>query len=354
MIGRFSVDRVASARERVVFVGRQGHNNAFQTKARNIGCTNNLYRVSRPVVSGDTDTDTVDSAVGRYESALPSMLDCLDGSESIRLEPWLRTLVPFVASIFVRGNDFAARFEARRVVKTSGVSSSDNTNGARLIELQRLLAPVICARWVVLHRMGAEPFILNDLGLMPTRDLSIDEWGWAMPISMHAVLGVFPRATRTVAQYRGGSWNSVIEHRYLDVREMSSFNDRMALSATEWIIGPDHELVERYLARVRQDGHDAVPIMERWPFDHATLVAHDRDWHRLISATADEPAPDSLGDLQNINVVKLSKAWCPPVIMTLNMAELPTGLRRSGNSIRLTVRKPDNYDDYFLRPDTDD
>jgi hypothetical protein len=64
----------------------------------------------------------------------------------------------------------------------------------------------------------------------------------------------------------------------------------MALTATEWIIGPDRELVGRYLPQVRKDSHDAAPIMERWPLDHATLVAHDRDWHRLVSATADEPA----------------------------------------------------------------
>lgn len=205
----------------------------------------------------------------------------------------------------------------------------------------------------MLHQTGAEPFILNDLGLMPTCDLGVDEWGWVIPIGMRTVLGVFPRATRTVAQYRDGSWYSVIEHRYVDTREVRSFNDHMALSATEWIIGPDRELAERYLLRVCQGGHDAVPIMERWPFDHATLVAHDREWHRLISATADESAPDALGDLQNIDVAKLSRAWCPPVIMTLNMAELPTGLRRSGNSIRLTLEKPDNYNDYFLRPDVD-
>jgi hypothetical protein len=90
------------------------------------------------------------------------------------------------------------------------------------------------------------------------------------------------------------------------------------------------------------------------PLDHATLVAHDRDWHRLISATADEPAPDNLGDMQDVDVGKLARAWCPPVLLTLNMAELPTGLKRSENSIRLTLEKPNNYDDYFLRPDTAD
>jgi hypothetical protein len=196
--------------------------------------------------------------------------------------------------------------------------------------------------------------LLNNLGVMPTRDLGSGEWGWAIPIGMHAVLGVFPRTTRTVAQYRGGAWHSIIEHCSLDAKEVRSFNSRMALSATEWIIGPDHEVVRAYLPYVCRDSHDAAPIMERWPFDHATLVAHLRDWHRLISATADEPTPDALEDLQNVDVAKLARGWCPTVIMTLNMIELPTGLSRSGNLIRLTLRKPDNYKDYFIPPDADD
>jgi hypothetical protein len=142
----------------VIFAGRKGRNDTFQRKAGKIGYTNNLYRVSRPMSAGNVDLDTVDGAVSGYETALPMMLDRLDRCESIALQSWLRTLVPFVASIFIRGNDFAARFEARRVVQASGVSSSDNTNGARLIELQRLFAPVLCARWVVLHQKSAEPF----------------------------------------------------------------------------------------------------------------------------------------------------------------------------------------------------
>jgi hypothetical protein len=351
-IGRFSTDPSVAARDRVIFAGRKGSSKVFQTKAEKVGYTNNLYRVSDPVTAGNIDPNTVDTAVSGYESALPVMLDCLDRGELVALQPWLRTLVPFVASIFVRGNDFATRFEARPVIKMSGVSSSDYTNGARLIEFQRLLAPVLCARWVVLHQKCPEPLILNNLGVMPTRDLGIDEWGWAVPIGMHAILGVFPRATRTIAQYRGGSWRAVIEHGYLNAEEVQFVNRHMALSATEWIIGPDRKVVQQYLPYVGKDDHDAAPIMERWPFDHATLVAHLRDWHRLISATANEPTPDALGNLHNVDVSKLSRGWCPPVIMTLNMMELPTGLRRSGNLIRLTLRKPDNYKDYFIPSDS--
>jgi hypothetical protein len=344
VIGRFSVDPSTSARERFVFVGRRGQPEVFRVKAGQFGSVNDLYRVKTQIFWGpyDTDSAAVDRAVSGYESALPEALDGLDGGERIGLQSWLRTLVPFVASLFVRGNDFAGRFEARPGVAASGLSSSDNTNGARALELQRLLAPVMGARWVVLHQTAGEPFLLNDLGLMPTLDLVTDERGWAIPIGLHAVLGLFPRTARTIAKYRAGFWYPVIEHRYVDAMETHSFNDAMAESAMDWIAGPDGEVVQQYLSHLNRDSHNAQDIMEGWPFDQATKVAHDRDWHRLVSATTEEPTPDDIGDLQDIDAEKLARTWCPPIFLTLNMAEQPTGLRCSGDSIRLTLHEPDH------------
>jgi hypothetical protein len=90
--------------------------------------------------------------------------------------------------MFVRGRDFGNRFEQRAEVQASGVSSEDNTNGARLLELAGLLAPVTCARWVVLHKAGNESFIVNDLGLMLTRDLGIGQDRFAIPTGRRTVL----------------------------------------------------------------------------------------------------------------------------------------------------------------------
>ena len=349
VLGRFSEESVSRARERRLVVGRRGK--VFLAKAEDIGFTKGLYDVSSTGVwlpPGVEDPGSVDGMITGYEPELPAALDLLDDGARLQLRPWLRVLVPFVAAMFVRGRDFGGRFERRPVVKASGVSSRENTNGARLLEMQRLLALVVCARWVVLHQAGRESFTVNDLGLMPTRDLGLQQEGFAIPIGRGSVLGIFPQSTRTVAWYDAG-WQSVIEHRFLDTTEVAGFNRSMAECATEWIAGAEREVIERGLQHLADEPLDPAMIMERWLFDHRTRVTHDRDWHRLVSATDGDPAPEELPDLQIFDPSCMAGGWCPPIVFTLNMTELPTGLRRVGRGIRLTLKTPDNYEDYFIR-----
>lgn len=327
---------------------RKGKRTAFRAKAENVGYVNDLYRVSRSPLWEGTQT-SVDPELNGYEPALPRSLDQLDEAVLIEAAIWLRTLVPYVASIFVRGQDFMPRFMARPSLVSSGnFNTEENANGARFIELERLLAPVCCARWVVLHKDGGEPFILNDLGLTGTFDPIAGEPGWAVPISQNSVLGIFPKKMRAVAGYDVGKWWSLIEHRRLDSLEARGFNESMARLATSYIIGPDREVVERF-APVLGKNADASALMESWPFDHKTLVAHAKDWHRLITATADDLAPDELGDLQAIDPIVLARGWCPPAELIINMREFSSGLTRIGNVIRLSLETPPNYRDYFIR-----
>jgi hypothetical protein len=286
--------------------------------------------------------------INGYESELPALLDLLDDGTPIPLQPWLRVLVPFVAAMFVRGRDFGDRFEQRSSVQASDVSSWDNTNGARSIELHDLLAPVTCARWVVLHQDGREPFIVNDLGLMPTSDLGLQQGGFAIPIGRRSVLGIFPHRTRTVAQYDEG-WQSIVEHRDLAESEAADFNHAMAQCATEWIAGADRGVIQRNAGHLAAAAIDPAMIMERWPFDHQTLRAHDREWHRLVSSTVGDPIPAELPDLQEFDPSCMADGWCPPIVVTVNMRELPTGLRRTPHGgIRLSLDAPENFGDFVL------
>lgn len=347
VLGRFSVDSGGQARARRLVVGRRGR--VFLSKAEGIGFVNGLYDVSTKPVwlpPGAEDPESVDAMINGYESELPAVLDLLEAGAPLPLRPWLRVLVPFVAAMFVRGRDFRSRFEGRSFVKASGVSSRDNTNGARLLEMQRLLAPVLCARWVVLHHAGHESFTINDLGLMPTRDLGLQQNGFVIPISRGSVLGIFPQPTRTVARYDNG-WQSIIEHRVLDATAVAVFNRSMAQCATEWIAGAEREVIERDVQYLADEPLDPAFVMERWPFDHRTRVAHAQDWHRLVSATDGDWAPAELPDLQIVDPSCMAGGWCPPIVIVLNMTELPTGLRRVGRGIRLTLKTPPNYEDYF-------
>jgi len=335
----------------MVFVLRRGRRTAFRVRAENIGYVNDLYSMSSPFMfwGGPGVEMSIDPSINGYESSLPQALDKLDRGEPLRIGNWLRVLVPYVASIFVRGHDFIPRFRVRPSVAAGDLNTADNANVGRVMELERLLAPVCCARWVVTHRLGGDPFVLNDLGLTGTVDASTGDVGWALPISMSSVLGIFPKHARDLALYDAGEWWAAVEHGGRDALGVRPFNESMARRAVSYVIGPTQQIVERLAPLVGEYAGDAANMMESWPFDHKTRLAHAHEWHRLITATDGNPAPDELGDLQAADGSTLAAGWHPPVGIILNMREFPTGLRRIGRVIRLTMEPPQDYQDHFIR-----
>jgi Protein of unknown function (DUF4238) len=191
LIGRFSKEGTLPARGRRVYVTRP--NKVFTAKAENVGYVRDLYTLDP---NGPVAPD-VDRSVSGYEAALPAALDLLEQSARVPLKVWLRTLVPWATSVFVRGADFGARYSGRLTRQGVGpeLNTADNANLVRPLEFQRLLAPVMAARWMVLHRTSGEPFVINDLGLTLTGDPSTGDWGWALPLSRSSVLGIMPKVS---------------------------------------------------------------------------------------------------------------------------------------------------------------
>jgi hypothetical protein len=346
VIGRFSNDTRSRARERVVFVARKGRSTASPARAETVGYVNNLYRADTAALFGDNfhDEDAVDPALNGYEPNLPLALDLLEAAQPLPMETWLRTLVPYVTSTFVRGSDFAPRFMARPGVP--GLVSMDNANAARFIELERLLAPVCCARWVVWHKSAGEPLVLNNLGLTGTLDSGTGQPGWAIPISKSCLLSIYPRPRRSVAIYQDDAWWPLIKHVTLGADQARGFNDAMAHMATSYVVGATAELVERLAPLIGEHANESA-LMDAWPFDHRTRLAHAKDWHRLVSATAVNRPPDQLTDLQRVDPAALGSSWCPPLGFLLNVREFPTGLRLDGNVIHLTLDVPPDYESYI-------
>jgi hypothetical protein len=91
--------------------------------------------------------------------------------------------------------------------------------------------------------------------------------------------------------------------------------------------------------------------MELWPFDSRTLRHHEFEWHRLVGATSAEPVPEDLGDLQELTFAGLDEGWAPHIMLGVNVREMPTGLTRIGNVIRLTMTTLTNYEDFIIRPE---
>src|SRR5829696_8082619 len=150
-LASFSLDSAPpSRRKRRLYVGDKQEDRVYRTSAAKVAAIRNLYTL----VATEYDTEMVDKIWTDYERNLHKAMTLLIGGE-VDAETWVRVLVPFVACMLVRGPDFDKRFERRisalGIDTEAGHVSKDNTNHARLLELQRLLGPVVVAKWVVLR-----------------------------------------------------------------------------------------------------------------------------------------------------------------------------------------------------------
>src|SRR5205807_1990573 len=136
---------------------------------------------------------------GRLADAIDDLID-----RKLNAITWAGVLVPFVAALMVRGRDFNERFEYR-LRAFAGIWQPDNTNHARLFELQRLLGPVLAARWIVMATTGGSALITNDVGFAFFRDPS-GEHGLAVPLGHRHVLGLIPVRGRAVVEAQNGVW----------------------------------------------------------------------------------------------------------------------------------------------------
>lgn len=113
-LARFSGDKTFPMRERRVWILRSGRTQARRERVENIGLVNNMYRLRDYIYP-----DVVDTTWQGYEKRLGEALDILvDPSvPSVDAETWLRVLAPFVAGLFVRGQDFTRRYESQELIK---------------------------------------------------------------------------------------------------------------------------------------------------------------------------------------------------------------------------------------------
>ena len=161
-LGGFSPDEeTLPRRDRKLVVGDRKKKRSFVAPASRLAAERNLYSLTKPV----NDADFVDRTWTTYEQSLAQAIQNLCSGTVSALE-WVRTLVPFVACTLVRGPDFNKRFEDRIPAE---VNSRDNTNNARLLELQRLLGPVAAATWNILKVPESGEVIVGDVGFVPAK-----------------------------------------------------------------------------------------------------------------------------------------------------------------------------------------
>jgi hypothetical protein len=146
-LATFSMENTLPRRNRTLAAGDKNSKRIFLAKASKLAGINDLYP---PIV---------DESLTGYEANLSTAIDQLL-NQNLTAMAWTSTLVPFVTALFVRGPDFNTRFDSR--IKGLGIEAPPgNTDYARLMEYQRMLAPVATARWLVLEIQSDYPMITS-------------------------------------------------------------------------------------------------------------------------------------------------------------------------------------------------
>lgn len=244
-LGRFSQDTEPVRRRRRLWAVDKRDGRLYQATAGELCGLHNFYSLSL----ANQDPRFVDSQWSGYENNLNAALDQMIAGDIDALE-WLKTLVVFVAALLVRGGDFDDRFTERFTEFGPGIerwTTRDNTNMMRLMELQRLFASVIGARWLLLEASGAHLQITNDLGYTPFMNPQRKESGIAIPVGFRHILLIIACRRRVIAHARDGSWYADVERGNLDDDAHAGFLNNIAACAQRYVIGADEATMQKYV-----------------------------------------------------------------------------------------------------------
>lgn len=334
-VGGFSAEASLPRRQREVWCLRRGSSEPFKTKPARIGAQNDVYTL----LGGVWTPQAVDEIWSYYESTLPTAIQELTDSERpLDANTWVRTLVPFVTSLFVRGREFEKRYEARDPRTTAAMKNPDGANLARAFEFQRLLAQVATAHWgVATVRDPGSEFVTNDLGLSVAGARQFrGGHGWLIPLDRKNVLTVTPTKSRAVAFHSGLGWKAHIARTSVTPAEVDLINGATAWTAQEFVVACSRQRLAE-LPDTWPDRPDPVWLSGGWGCDQREAIAHEFDWHRLATVVGSPGSAQSRQSLQLISPWIYSQPWCPPLILPANLPEFRTGLHRKGNSLWLEL-----------------
>ncbi|WP_426510331.1 DUF4238 domain-containing protein [Dactylosporangium sp. McL0621] len=362
-LGRFSEDVSGSLRQRRVWVQRRDKTQAFRVAAEKIGAENNFYKLNDPQNFGQ---DVVDETWARYEQHLAFALARLitDAPLALSATLWLRVLVPFVAGTFVRTPAFDDRHNplfGDYIAEGlwDELRLGDNTNLSRLTALNRLLGPMMVARWTVLHLPPQVGCITNDRGLANIRLGRDGRLGWIIPLDPGHILQLEPipdgHGRKILYDADDGQWFAVIEHRYPPLKACVGLNDGIADAARDCIIGSARSLVESQQTRATWETNE--PSVDVLPSPRMQMV-HELDWHRAVSALRYSHNDRALAAFELDMNYAFSRAnplyrhyWRPSYFaMGINMPEFTPGLRVQGRFIEHYMSEVPGFTDYSPGP----
>jgi hypothetical protein len=320
-LGRFSADTKKAARSRPLWVRSLAAPRPHIAAASKVGGEVGLYDVNDDSLGPEK---TLDTAWG-YESYVPRALDALERRDQPPdARGWLLGAVMFVAGLFARGPEFQGEFAQRLPADVREVSprigSPDQATGARLIDLQVLLAPILAAHWAVVHFPDDEDLVVSDRGYTLTTTPRGASPSYAIPISRRAALVLTPQDRETPLRWSGSSWVLDIEHSDGELGDAAALNQATGSFARQAVFGSSRECVEHAAADLGKADRLTAGL-----FEVLDPASHLYDYFRVLIAIAEPPGPDrSLND--EVDWKKVSpEDWQAPIVVELRFPDRTRG-----------------------------
>lgn len=323
-IARFSAD-ITPSRTSQVHVYEFERDRHFVASVDKIAAERDFYTLRE---GRRKDPEMLEKLWASYETSLGPTLDRLISNDVDAVE-WLHVLVPFVASLLVRGPDFDERNHGR-LVKSLGREfveehvGVDNTNVVRLAELQRLMTAIIMGHWVVAETDESDPIVLNEKGWTPCLLLADQQTGeltsvLGIPLSRTHILHIHPRKGGPILHLRDGRWCPEIAYQRLVPGSVASQRQGAALTAARFMIGATREAVtlDENDRKVLAESGSRPPFEPYWFPGFPTLyelIAHEHAWHRLASALTHAPDSQHWDFAIDLDRLVRSRRWMLPSI----------------------------------------
>jgi len=342
-LANFSTDDQEDRRKRNVWVGDKF--NATKpirpSKVEKIGGENHFY--SYPTQFAQFNIDSLWKYEGNLYNAIEKLI-----TGNVDADTWLKTLIPFVVCLFIRSKDFEKRFNNRTLslgLKDEYFYNNKSYIGqGSLIELQRLLCPVLTSTWNVLHIQGDDNLIVNDIGFIPYKNYLVFDQGFAIPLDRRHILALATKRKGILFHKIDENWIPNIEHHTLPMNNHNSFNHLLASYSNRFIIGDSEELVQKYLTTENSHFTGLEPF-SLFKFSGRELAAYEFSWHRLVSYLDEEKGNPQKLDFE-INFESVKKYWEIPIILPANLMDFPSIFVRKGDEVLFDCYDTDQYFDF--------
>ena len=153
--------------------------------------------------------------------------------------------------------------------------------------MQLLFAPILAARWAVVHFLGDADLVISDRGYVLTTSPDGGSPSYAIPIGRHAALIVTPR-DGTLIRWSGESWVVNIEHFDADPGDAEALNQAIGAFGRQAVFRSSQAAVDKAGADLGEADRLTAAL-----FVALDPASHLYDYFRVLIATAEPPGPDS-------------------------------------------------------------